>query len=213
MTSFGSSNFPSQHEIDNMKSENDRITPDEIVQNDWKDSSQQITHKEQMELYKQAEQVEQFEKVAEIGNPQKLEKKDPGLKPLNLPQSPRGTTDVFATEQAPAEEIRTEELPPGVDPLSAIRLSNGIPEGDSRVVGAYRAHGSIFVFVDSKKAHDLYASDTKRLAYDFRFNLNMPNSGIEQVNAPYPLYADDKPESPLGNEGTYRVLYQLNMLF
>jgi len=82
-------------------------------------------------------------------------------------------------------------------------------------IGSYIENGELFVYVDTTSIEQGNSYSAKNAAYEYRFNVNMPNAGIEDYGAPTLINKLTKPVStffsdPSAPVGTiYRKIFRL----
>lgn len=90
-----------------------------------------------------------------------------------------------------------------------------IQQTDTIRFGHYTRDGELFVYVDTLD-RDMEDSVAKHLAYAYRFIVNMPTAGIENMGGPYLVTDNEDPPSlfpPIAGipAVTARCLFRLNM--
>lgn len=95
-------------------------------------------------------------------------------------------------------------------PLTPENLAIVPPQKDVKI-GHYVRNGDVFVFIDSLDLNFIWGSDAKKLAYNYRFIINMPNAGIAPYGGPHIITSEEDP-APLikTKQHLYRAEFKLN---
>ena len=93
-----------------------------------------------------------------------------------------------------------------------------IPNDGTIRVSHFLMSGQTFVFVDCLSIADAYdRNKAKKLAYNFRYAVNMPTAGIESYGSPMLLQVNDNPPClfsrdellTLAADNVYRAIFKL----
>lgn len=119
------------------------------------------------------------------------------------------TENVLPPEDLDAEMTKTGDLSEvsddyssSLDPITERTVAAHQSQLSGMKVGSYLQSGELFVFVDTTNidAGNSYAA--KQAAYEYRFNVNMANAGIEEYGSTSPINKNEKPVSKYF-DGTY----------
>lgn len=95
-----------------------------------------------------------------------------------------------------------------LDPITEGVINQSQNSLDSIKIGSYTQNGELFVFVDTKTIDRGNSYEVKQAAYEYRFNINMPNSGIEEWGAPFVISKNANPRSKFFDEGYTGTVYR-----
>lgn len=95
-----------------------------------------------------------------------------------------------------------------INPVKAAELAEIVGSNDFSI-GSYLMDGSVFVYVDSHKIDKLNTLEIKRKAFAYRYQINMPNAGIQSHGSAHVLQPSEKPESTLKGAHVYRIIFKL----
>ncbi len=130
------------------------------------------------------------------------------------------SSNVSPPENLDEEMVKTgdisevpEDYQSSLDPITAEVVKSHQGNLNDIRLGSYQKNGELFVYVDAKSYDRAASYDVKQAAYEYRFNINMPNSGIEEYGSPYLTDINERPISKFFEEKytgpIYRKVFKL----